>query len=95
MIDNMTKEQKQEAIKKIVFEMLENDLCNINEKIDRALKSGCIDVEAWDENCNPMILPKSIIVAVYEDRARCFHPSKDSKRYKEVRKNVKNISLFI
>lgn len=96
MAKELTKNQKKAKIKKLVLEMLKARKSIINEKIDRALNSGCIDVDKWDEKTAPMITPKCIIVAIMETEAYSFSPIGCSKTIiKESRKETNNIKLFI
>ena len=86
---------KKAKIKKIVNEMLRGSVKEIKDNlIDKALNSGCVDVDSWSETYDSMVLPKSILIATllheadqYSGKGTCFE--------KRVKKEVKNISLFL
>ena len=86
---------KKAKIKKLVNEMLRGSVKEIKDNlIDKALNSGCVDVDSWSETYDSMVLPKSILIATllheadqYSVKGTCFE--------KRVKKEVKNISLFL
>ena len=51
-------------------------------------------MEQWDANITPMIIPKSIVIAILIDESKQYDASGTSY-YKEIKKNVKNIGYFI
>jgi hypothetical protein len=38
-------------------------------KIDAALNSGAIEIDSWQEDDSPMVLPKIIITAILENES--------------------------
>ena len=85
---------KKKKIKALAKKMLKNSLKEMEAKIDKALNSGALDVDNWDENSNSMILPKVIVVAIMETEADQYKASGTSFE-KEVKKEVKNLKCFI
>lgn len=85
---------KKQKIHAYTEAMLNNSYKIMVENIQKALNSGAIDIENWDENINPMILPKSIVTAILENESTqylcegtCFE--------KEIKRESKNLKLFL
>ena len=87
----MSNEKKIEAL---ANEMLENALPHMKQLVKKAINSGAIDVDSWDENSNPMILPKAIVTAVMETEADQYKATGTSFE-KEMKKEVKNLKCFL
>ena len=85
---------KQQKIKALVADMLNQSHKAMMGKIDKALNSGAIDSDSWDENINPMILPKCIVTALLEQESTQYGGSGTSFQ-KEIKKEVKNIRYFL
>lgn len=85
---------KKAKIKKLALDMLKESHEAMVKNIDKALNSGAIDVDDWDENSNPMILPKCIVTAVLEQEATQYDGTGTSFE-KKIKKEVKNIRYFI
>lgn len=85
---------KQNKIKNIVVDMLQQSNEAMIKNIDRILKSGSIDIENWSEDNNPMILPKSIIIALLQNESS-QHGAEGTSFEKRIKKEVKNILNFI
>jgi len=85
---------KKKKIKALAKKMLKNSLKEMEAKIDKALNSGALDIDNWDENSNSMILPKVIVVAIMETEADQYKGSGTSFE-KEVKKEVRNLKCFI
>jgi porphobilinogen deaminase len=90
----MTPQEKKDKIKELVSEMLKDSQEAMAKQIDRVLNSGAIDVDGWDEKDAPMVLPKTIMIAIlqresvqYEGRGTCHE--------KKMKKEVRNILYFI
>lgn len=90
----MTTLQKKKAIKKLATNMLKESNKLMLQKIDKALNSGAIDVDAWEENSSPMITPKIIVTAIlvneskqYEGKGTCFE--------KLIKKEVNDLQYFL
>ena len=90
----MTTQEKKDKIKKLTVEMLNDAVSEMEKSIDRALNSGAIDVDNWHESLNPMILPKTVLIAVLENEASQYYGIGTSFE-KRVKKEVKNIKCFI
>ena len=90
----MTTQEKKDKIKELVSDMLEESHTIMLKKIDRALNSGAVDVDAWDEKNNPMILPKCITTAILQNESTQYE-GKGTSFEKQVKKEVKNIRYFL
>lgn len=86
--------KKKEKIKELVKDMLIESHEHALQNIDRALNSGAIDIDGWDENNAPMVLPKCILTAILENEARQY-TAKGTSFEKKMKKEVKNISYFL
>jgi len=85
---------KKEKIKDLVFDMLNESHEQMLKRVEKILNSSSIDIESWDEKNNPMILPKSIIVALLQNESDQYN-GKGTKFEKEIKQNVKNIIYVI
>lgn len=85
---------KRDKIKEFAKQMLEISQQEMEKKIDKALNSGGLDIDNWDENCNSMILPKIIIKAILEDEADQYS-AKGTSFEKEIKKEVANLKCLI
>lgn len=65
-------------------------LLNTSQKIDKILKSGCIDVESIPQD--DYRTAKNILIAILENSAEEISPLTDIKKHKA---EIKNIKLFI
>lgn len=90
----MTNTQKKRKIKSLVKEMLKESHNAMIGKIDHVLNSGAIDIDAWSESYNPMILPKCIVTAILQDEGHQYE-GKGTSFEKRVKREVKNISYFL
>lgn len=81
-------------IKALALKMLQNSQKEMEAKIDKALNSGALDIDAWDENINSQILPKIITKAILENEADQYS-AKGTSFEKEVKKEVKNLKYFL
>jgi hypothetical protein len=79
-----------ETIEILVNEMLDDAFNAIKKKVTKAINSGGLDVDSWDENVNKMILPKTIVIALLEDEAEQYK-GKGTSFEKKVAKDVKNV----
>lgn len=64
------------------------------KKIDKAINSGALDVDNYDPNHNPMVLPKIIVKALLEDEATQYD-AKGTSFERQIKKEVKNLRYFI
>lgn len=90
----MTERQKKAKIKSLVNCQLKVAIKQIKENVDKALNSGAIDIDGWDENYNKMVLPNTIVTAILEDGATLFD-GKGTCFEKTIKKDVKNLRYFI
>ena len=83
-----------EKIKEFTEQLLEQSIPHMKEKIEKALKCGALPISSWDENINPMILPKIILCAVLAEEINQFNCAGTCFE-KQVKKEVKNLSCFL
>jgi hypothetical protein len=83
-----------EKIQQLTEDLLKTAFEKMQIQIKRALNSSAIDIENWDENNNPMILPKIILTAILEDEADQYKAT-GTRWEKESNKAVKNLKLFL
>jgi hypothetical protein len=92
----MTTNKKKAKIKSLVNCQLKVAIKQMRENIDRALNSGAIDIDGWDENISRMVLPNTIVVAILEDASSSsILNGRGTKYEKRVKREVKNIRYFI
>jgi hypothetical protein len=85
---------KKAKIKSLVSDMLKDSYEAMIKKIDKALDSGAIDVDGWDEHKSPMILPKCIVTAILQSESTQYE-GKGTSFERQVKKEVRNIRCFI
>jgi hypothetical protein len=85
---------KREKIKKLAVDMLNESFQEALKNIDKALDSGAINIEGWDSEINPMLLPKIIVVAVLNNESKQYD-AKGTSFEKFFTKESKNIERFI
>lgn len=90
----MNTNEKKEIVSKLVNEILTDSLENMKKNISKAIDSGAIDIDSWDNNNHPMILPKIIVTALLERESEQYK-GKDTCFEKEVKKGVKNLKYFL
>ena len=90
----MTLAEKRIVIKAHVEDILNESRLEMLRKIDRVLDSDAIDIDEWDENTNPMILPKCIVTALLLNEATQYD-GKGTSFEKQIKKDVKNISYYL
>ncbi len=90
----MSAKAKHKKIKSLVSDMLKQSNKAMIDKVDNLLKSGAIDVDAWDESNAPMILPKCIVMALFEQESRQYSGTGTSFE-KMIKREVKNIRYFL
>lgn len=87
-------ESKRDKIKGLVVDLLNQSHEEMYFKIDAALNSGAIDIDSWQEDDSPMILPKIIITAILENESTQYQ-GKGTSFEKKIKKEVKNLKYFI
>jgi len=90
----MTTQEKKEKIKSLIVDSLNESHQIMINNIDKVFNSGAVDIDAWDENKSPMILPKTIITAILKNEATQYD-GKGTSFHKQVKKDSENILLFI
>ena len=91
----MTTNQKKAVIKKYVKDMMKESHKVMIKRIDKALNSGAIDIDAYDPHNNFMILPRVILIAILESEADQYKPGAGSYWHRPMKKEVNNIRYFI
>lgn len=87
-------ETKRDKIKGLVVNLLNQSHEEMYWKIDAALNSGAIDIDSWEEDDSPMILPKIIITAILENESTQYQ-GKGTSFEKKIKKEVKNLRYFL
>lgn len=90
----MTTADKKQKIRDKAIEMLRLSLAAQILLVDKALTSGAIDIDAWDENSEPMITPKVIVVSVLESEADQYK-CQGTRFEKKMNKDIKNLKYFL
>jgi hypothetical protein len=87
--------EKRELFKHRIKGMFREVEAQLEGKVDKIMSSGAIDIDEWDPNDNnPMILPKSFMVAFLRDEANQFTATGTSFE-KEVKRDAKNIGYHL
>jgi hypothetical protein len=90
----MTTQEKKEKIEALVIEMLNYSKDAMLTKINTALNCGALDIENWDENKSPMIIPKIIITALLESESTQYS-ARGTSFEKKIKKETKNLRYYI
>lgn len=90
----MTREEKRETIKMHAKDMLNTSFLEMLKKIDKALNSGAINIEDWDEKNAPMYIPKVMLNAILQDEATQYD-GRGTSIERKIKKDVKNIMYYI
>ncbi len=90
----MERQEKKIKIKSLVEDMLKDSYDNMIKNVEKAINSGAIDIDGWDENTSPMILPKIILTAILQDESGQYSGRGTSFENK-VKKEVKNLRYFL
>lgn len=90
----MNTQEKRARVKQLVTNMLNESHEAMLKKIDKALNSGAIDIDLWNEKDNPMILPKCIVTAVLQNESTQYLATGTSFE-KLVKAEAKNIQYFL
>lgn len=83
--------RKKAKLKRLASEMLKDSQKAMKDKIDKAINSGSLDIDSWDER---MILPKVIVAAILEDEAGQYK-GKGTSFEKSVKKQITNLKYFL
>jgi hypothetical protein len=90
----METNEKIEKIRELVHDMLTESYGVMVKRIDRAIYSGAIDIDAWNPNDKPMILPKIITTAILRNGSTQYE-GKGTSFEKQIKKEVKNLQYFL
>lgn len=90
----MNTADKKNKIKQIAIDMLKESQEAQLKLVEKALNSGALDIDAWDENDKPMILPKIIVTAVLQRESQQYE-AKGTSYEKKVKKEVNNLKIFL
>jgi len=90
----MTKKDKEYRVKLLVSEMLRESYFTMVKNIDTVLQSEAIDIDAWDDSINPMILPKCITAAILQ-RESVQYEGIGTSFEKQIKKEIRNIKYFL
>ena len=90
----MTTQEKKNKIKSLTEDMLKEYFGAMIKKVEKALNSGAIDVDSWDENYNPMILQRCIVTAILQDESTQYE-AKGTTFEKQIKKEAKNIRYYL
>lgn len=88
-----TEHHKKNEIKKHVKNMFKQSENALDKKLGTLFLSGAIDIESWDENSNPLLLPKAILYAFLDLEKEQFMPG--GRLGKEVKKEAQNIKYYL
>lgn len=84
-----------EKIRELVIDMLTELHQKAIQKVEKTLNSGAIDIDGWDEDNSPMLLPKAILTAILEDEARQYVIPNNHHLKRSWKEDVKNIKFFL
>jgi hypothetical protein len=85
---------KKKLIRKRVMDLLNVSMKAAIKNIDKAIKSGSVDIASWDENDAPQILPKCLLIAVLREEID-KHDARGTSFEKRIKKESNNIKLFL
>jgi hypothetical protein len=66
----------------------------MKEKLIKAIKSGALDIDNWDEHDKPMIIPKIIMQTVLQSESEAYS-AKGTSFERQINKEVKNLRYYI
>lgn len=90
----MNTQDKKNKIKQLAIDMLKESHEAQIKLVEKALNSGALAVDEWDENSNPLIMPRIIVTAVLQSESEQYD-GKGTSFEKEVKKEVKNLKIFL
>lgn len=90
----MTINKKKAQIKKLAIQMLKESFEAAKKKVDKALNSGAIDIDSWNPNSNPMIVPQAIVTAILIDESKQYDGSGTSFE-KQQKRDIKIIGYSL
>jgi len=90
----METQNKKEKIKSLVIEMLNQSHNAMIKDIDRAINSGALDIDNWNESDKPMIIPKIIVTTILQKESKQYE-AKGTSFDKLIKKVVNNLHYFL
>ncbi len=90
----MTTKEKKTRIHTITKTILQASHDAMIEKIDKVINSSAVDIDSWETNKNPLVLPMCIANALLQIESDQLNLSGSSFE-KQVKKEVRNIRRFI
>lgn len=90
----MTGKQKEKIVRKLVWSMIHEAAKHAQSRITETIKSGAINIDEYDLEHAPMVLPKTITAALLQAEIRPLLGT-GTKYEKQVKKDIKNILYFI
>lgn len=85
---------KKYKIHNLTEKLLNNSYIAMQQNIYKAINSGALDIESWDEENNFMIIPKIIVTAILENESTQYS-SAGTCFEKQIKKEVKNLKHFL
>ena len=86
--------ENRDKIKAHVIDMLTHSHECMLKKIDKSLNCGALDIDSWNENEAPMVMPKVIVKAILENEADQYS-ARSTSFERKVNKEVKNLKYFL
>jgi len=90
----METQNKKEKIKSLVIDMLNQSHNTMIKDIDRAINSGALDIDNWNESDKPMIIPKIIVTTILQKESKQYE-AKGTSFEKQIKKEVNNLHYFL
>ena len=90
----MNTQDKKDSIKNRVNELLKDSFVEAENLVNKAINSGAIDIDSWTPEYASWILPKIITTAILEKVSQNYQ-AKGTSFSKEVKKEIKNLKLFL
>lgn len=88
----MTTEEKKKKLKSDVEELIGHCYKWALDDVERAVNSGSIDIESWDQNT--LVLPKIITTAIMQKVSRQY-AGLGTRHENRIKNEVKNIQYFL
>lgn len=85
---------KKAEIKLLVSSLLTDFVESVDQQVNTALNCGALDVEGWNKDINPMILPRIIIVTIFQRAAEQFG-ARGTSWSKIINDEVSNLRCFL
>ena len=90
----MTTQEKEARIKELCIKMLEESHRAMCGLVEKAMRSGAVDIEGWDPHDAPMITPACIVSAILQSESDQRNGAGTGYE-KRMKKQIKNLRHFI